>query len=452
MNAVQKASESGISSGNITPEQIELIKNTVAKDATPDEFRLFLHYCNESGLDPLRKQAHFIKRRYKDRQGNWQSTVQMMTGVDGFRSRAEQMPDFKGIKSCAVREGDEISIDMGSGEVSHKLSFPRTGKILGAWAQISRENRSNKIIWVDFGEYNEQNSPLWKSKPAVMIEKVAESSLLRHEYPEKFSTMYHPAEIENTNFNEETGDVTAIETEVEVSDITQANNNKSTGETESTGKGVLDEPLNEPSQPEPQPEPPQTTKKDEQNNLKKYSKQFNIGFVDLISRASVSCGFKNPTTEQRRHILILWLANNGVDISTDGLISEDGVHVSVLGESEIRRLLGLLKINESLKACSDAINNIEWNDNNYVVTEPEKQEEELGEKDYSNEDIKSMRELLSKKFGFSAMKVYIKVCQKHGYAGNEVNSTQETRNTIYSELEGVRMMLEEGTNPEEIEI
>ena len=52
-----------------TPEQLDLIKRTVADGTTDDEFAMFMHYCQQSGLDPLRKQAHCIVRDYTDKRG-----------------------------------------------------------------------------------------------------------------------------------------------------------------------------------------------------------------------------------------------------------------------------------------------------------------------------------------------------------------------------------------------
>ena len=179
-----------------TPEQLDLIKRTVADGTTDDEFAMFMHYCQQSGLDPLRKQAHCIVRDYTDKRGQHKRSVTTMTGIDGFRARAESFPDFLGCSSAVVFEGDEFSIDYGQNVVNHVANFPRKSKgPLGAWAIVRRIDRQPFIHWLSWPEIFDTFSPMHKKMPEVMAKKTVEAQALRHEYPEPFSGLYDPSEL-----------------------------------------------------------------------------------------------------------------------------------------------------------------------------------------------------------------------------------------------------------------
>ena len=179
-------------------EQTELIKRTCAMDATDDELKLFLHFCKESGVDPLRKQAHFVcNEDWSKKHNKMVRSTQMIVGIDGFRKRAEQMPDYRGIRSSAVYKGETIEIDFGKGEVSYRVNPLDRKKtdVAGAYAIVFRDGRTPYVQWIDWAEYFDGRSPMHRDKPAVMCCKTAEATALRHEYPDKFSGMYAPEEM-----------------------------------------------------------------------------------------------------------------------------------------------------------------------------------------------------------------------------------------------------------------
>src|SRR5262245_56383156 len=46
----------------VTADQLELVKRTIAKDATDAELQLFLYDCQRRGIHPLDRLLHFSKR------------------------------------------------------------------------------------------------------------------------------------------------------------------------------------------------------------------------------------------------------------------------------------------------------------------------------------------------------------------------------------------------------
>ncbi len=169
-------------------DQRALIKRTVAPDATNDELAMFLHVAAKAGLDPLQKQVWFVKRSGR---------VTIQAGVDGLQARALRMPDCEGIASAVVYEKEDFVFDKAKGEVVRHQSNPfgAQGQLVGAWGIVHRKGKAPFVALIRYAEYADSNSPLWKNKPAMMLEKVARSTALRRAYPEDFGGIYDPAEM-----------------------------------------------------------------------------------------------------------------------------------------------------------------------------------------------------------------------------------------------------------------
>jgi phage recombination protein Bet len=148
---------------------------------------MFLHVAKSSGLDPLRKQIWFVKRS---------GTVTMQASIDGLQARAHRHPRFRGIKSAVVCEKDDFLFDEEKQcVVKHIHGFVNRGAIVGAWCIVAVEGKGLFTALVDFGEFNSPNSPLWRTIPKRMIDKVARSTALRMAFPEEFSSIYGEEEM-----------------------------------------------------------------------------------------------------------------------------------------------------------------------------------------------------------------------------------------------------------------
>lgn len=152
-----------------TPEQLQLIKNTIAKNATNDELKLFLYRCTNLGLDPLKPgQIHFIKY------GNNPGTV--VVGIDGFRARASRTNQLTGIKRGVLRDDK--------------------GKCVGGWAEVSRKGwEYSARAEVSLTEYTTSRGS-WLNMPETMIQKVAEAHALRMAFPDDLGGLYTGEELD----------------------------------------------------------------------------------------------------------------------------------------------------------------------------------------------------------------------------------------------------------------
>ncbi len=82
----------------VTSDQMELIKKTIAKDATPDELKLFLYDCQRQGVHPLDKLLIFTKRGGK---------YTPITSIDFMRTRAADTGEMAG-SDDAVFDRDDL--------------------------------------------------------------------------------------------------------------------------------------------------------------------------------------------------------------------------------------------------------------------------------------------------------------------------------------------------------
>lgn len=151
-----------------TTEQLELIKSTIAKNATDEELKLFLYRCKNMGLDPLKPgEVHFVK--YGQNAGT------MIVGIDGFRKRASKSGKISGIKRGVVRDDN--------------------GKLISAWCEVYRSDWMHPAREeVSFSEYSTGKN-LWATKPETMLKKVAEVAALRMACPDETGGLYTEEEV-----------------------------------------------------------------------------------------------------------------------------------------------------------------------------------------------------------------------------------------------------------------
>ena len=159
---------------DLTDEQVAIIKNTVAKGTTDIELAYFLQVSKSYELNPFKKEVWC----YKDAQKN----LIVFAGRDGHLAAAQKDPRWSGIASSEVRENDNFMMNIPGGVVSHTYGMKDRGNIMGAYAICKPRGCDIATIeWVDFNVYN-KGYATWKSDPAAMIKKVAETHTLKKAY------------------------------------------------------------------------------------------------------------------------------------------------------------------------------------------------------------------------------------------------------------------------------
>jgi phage recombination protein Bet len=167
-----------------TPQQISLVKRTVAKDTNDLEFDTFIELCKARGLNPLLRHA-FAQVYSKNDKDKRQMVI--VVSREGQRSLAERTkayrPDEKAPRFATCEPTDSNPAGLLSAEVSvYKHSH-------GEWFPVTEV-----AYWEEYAPRPVKD--LWKKMPRVMLAKCAEMAALRKAFPDDFGGLYGEGEID----------------------------------------------------------------------------------------------------------------------------------------------------------------------------------------------------------------------------------------------------------------
>ena len=157
-----------------TREQKDLIKRSLFKDSTDDEFSYFIATAQRLRLDPFARQIFAVKRG---------GTTTIQVSIDGFRLVAD--------RTGCYAPGRPTEYEMDGGKVVSATAYVKK-LVAGAWQEVGES--------AYLAEYASGSSnPLWKSMPRVMLAKAAESRALRRAFPAELSGVYGSEEMDQAN-------------------------------------------------------------------------------------------------------------------------------------------------------------------------------------------------------------------------------------------------------------
>ncbi len=158
----------------------DLLRRTLCKDASEDQFALFMRYAERTGLDPFARQIHLVIRKGK---------ACIQTGIDGLRLVADRTKRYA---------GNDAPVFEGEGQLPGGGAHPLQATVT-VWKIVDgvRQPFSATVRWQEFAPpLDLPDSFMWKKMAFNQLAKCAEAQALRKAFPADMAGVYTAEDLE----------------------------------------------------------------------------------------------------------------------------------------------------------------------------------------------------------------------------------------------------------------
>ena len=182
-----------------TDEQLHLIRNHSCREASDDEFLLFMHQVRRTSLDPLSRQIYGVMRWNKS-QGRRALSIEI--AIDGSRVIAERSGKYAG------QVGPFWCDDTGQWKDAWLDKSPPIAAKVGILRNDFAEPCWGVARYDAYKQTDREGNVrgLWATMPEVMTAKCAEAQALRKTFPQVLSGLYTSDEMDQEGRDEDNTD------------------------------------------------------------------------------------------------------------------------------------------------------------------------------------------------------------------------------------------------------